>query len=331
MRFDIVVPCYNYARYLRGCVESVLHQDGVEVRVLIIDDCSSDDTPDVGRLLTQNDNRVEYRRHKVNQRHIKTYNEGFEWASGDATLLLSADDLLTPGSFRRAAELFRAYPDVGLIYGEQIVFNEKPPMTPDVTECRSEVIAGRELVRRMCFTGSNPVNTPTAMVRTDLVKQVGGYHFALPHTADMHYWLRIAARASVGIVHGPQAYKRMHGQNMQLDCVNRAVLDLEQRLAAFETFFSQDADLLDEGDELRRSAHRALAQVAFWSASRAFETGPAEQCPELLDFALGLDPTLKDSQSWQRLQWKRRFGQSAWKVLGPLSNLLRGHRSAVAN
>ncbi len=80
IRVDVIIPCYNYARYLRGCVESVLQQVGVDVRVLIIDDCSPDDTPDVARLLTQNDNRVEYRRHAVNHRHIKTYNEGFEWA-----------------------------------------------------------------------------------------------------------------------------------------------------------------------------------------------------------------------------------------------------------
>ena len=48
---DVIVPCYNYGRFLRECVESVLDQDGVDVRVLIIDDASADDTPDVGRAL----------------------------------------------------------------------------------------------------------------------------------------------------------------------------------------------------------------------------------------------------------------------------------------
>ena len=45
-RVDVIVPCYNYGRFLRECVESVLSQP-VDVRVLIIDDASTDDTPQV--------------------------------------------------------------------------------------------------------------------------------------------------------------------------------------------------------------------------------------------------------------------------------------------
>ena len=48
---DVVIPCYNYARYLRGCVESVLSQPDVSVRVLVIDDASSDETSEVGQEL----------------------------------------------------------------------------------------------------------------------------------------------------------------------------------------------------------------------------------------------------------------------------------------
>jgi len=46
---DVVIPCYNYARFLSRCVDSVLQQQGVDVRVLIIDDASSDDTPGLRR------------------------------------------------------------------------------------------------------------------------------------------------------------------------------------------------------------------------------------------------------------------------------------------
>ena len=50
-RVDIVVPCYNYGRYLRQCVDSLLTQEGVDVRVLIIDDCSTDDSPEIARAI----------------------------------------------------------------------------------------------------------------------------------------------------------------------------------------------------------------------------------------------------------------------------------------
>ena len=127
---SVIIPCYNYARYLRGCVESVLGQTGVEVRVLILDDCSPDDTPAVAAELVCADGRVEFRRHAVNQRHIATYNEGLAWADGDCTLLLSADDLLTPGALARAARLLDARPDVGLVYGRQVLFGTEVARPP---------------------------------------------------------------------------------------------------------------------------------------------------------------------------------------------------------
>src|SRR5271166_3335342 len=112
-RVDIVVPCYNYGRYLRACVRSVLTQEGVDVRVLILDDCSLDNTEEVGRQLAMEDPRVEFRRHAANRGHIATYNEGLlEWASGDYCLLLSADDMLTPGALSRATKLMDEHEEV---------------------------------------------------------------------------------------------------------------------------------------------------------------------------------------------------------------------------
>ncbi len=93
-RIDVVVPCYNYARFLRPCVESVLSQQHVDIRMLIIDDASSDDTELLAHGLVAQDQRVQFRRHASNLGNIATYNEGIEWAAGDYFLLLSADDYL---------------------------------------------------------------------------------------------------------------------------------------------------------------------------------------------------------------------------------------------
>ena len=125
---DVVVPCYKYAHYLRGCVESVLSQEGVDVRVLIIDDCSPDNTSQVAAELMRQDGRVEYRRHETNRGHIDTYNEGLlRWAESPTCLLLSADDLCARGALRRAIEIFAIHTDVGLVHGHQIAFAAEPP------------------------------------------------------------------------------------------------------------------------------------------------------------------------------------------------------------
>src|SRR5207244_808119 len=83
------------------CIRSILAQEGVDVRVLLMDDASTDSTEWVGRRLAA-DARVEYRRHSVNRGHIATYNEALALMTGDYCLILSADDLLTPGALMRA-------------------------------------------------------------------------------------------------------------------------------------------------------------------------------------------------------------------------------------
>src|SRR5262245_6959171 len=119
-RVDVIVPCYNYGRYLNECVRSILSQEGVDVRVLIIDDASPDDSAEVAARLAAADSRVEARRHATNQGHIATYNEGLEWGTADYTLLLAADDMLTPGSLPRSVRPLEAHPEVGFTHGRTV-------------------------------------------------------------------------------------------------------------------------------------------------------------------------------------------------------------------
>src|SRR5262245_27952486 len=116
---SVVIPCYNYGHFLEDVVSSVLDdQPGVDVRALIIDDASPDDSADVARKIAARDPRVDLIVHPINKGHIATYNEGLlEWADGDYCVMISADDRLTPGALGRARDLFDAHPNVGFVYG----------------------------------------------------------------------------------------------------------------------------------------------------------------------------------------------------------------------
>jgi glycosyltransferase involved in cell wall biosynthesis len=301
-------------------VASVLQQDGVAVRVLIIDDCSSDNTPEVGLSLAVEDPRVEYRRHESNQGHVATYNEGLEWVLSDAALLLSADDLLVPGALSRAMHVMEIHPEVGLVFGRQIVIDDtfRPTELPSDWTC--EIISGTNFIERICGTGHNPVSTPTVVVRTTVLRDVGGYNCTLPHSGDLEYWLRSAARSSIGILDAYQAYKRLHGCNMQLEFVLGRVRDLEQLAEAFRSFFERDGGQISNATSLYETARRSLARKAFWSASEAFEMGRSSECDTLLRLAKNLCPNLPNQKSWSRLAWKRRIGIRAWRAIRPLFN-----------
>ena len=69
---DVLIPCYNYGRFLEASVGSVLQPDGPPVRVLIIDDCSTDDTPAIAAALAARHPNVSYRRHEKNAGHHNT-------------------------------------------------------------------------------------------------------------------------------------------------------------------------------------------------------------------------------------------------------------------
>jgi glycosyltransferase involved in cell wall biosynthesis len=322
---DVIIPCYNYGRYLPGCVHSVLGQEGVDVRVLIIDDASPDDSGAVAEELARQDGRVEARRHAANRRHIATYNEGLDWAAGDYLLLLSADDLLAPGALRRAASLMDAHPEVGLTYGRQVRFSSDVPPTagPATADCGWRILSGGEFLEWCCGTGQNPVATPTAVVRTALQKRLGGYRKELPHTADMELWLRIAAHAAVGVIDADQAYKRMHPSNMQHQYLGSGLGDLPHRHAAFEALFSEYGSRLPDAPRLRARATATLAEEAFWAASRAFERGDLPSYQQCLDCAARLNPGLRTQPLWARLRWKRRMGPWIWGVVRPVLQLLR--------
>lgn len=323
---DLIVPCYKYAHYLRQCVMSALQQPGVDVRVLILDDASPDHTPKVAAELLA-DPRVSYRRHVTNQGHIATYNEGLAWASADATLLLSADDLLTPGALKRAAHLLAGHPEVGMVYGGQIAITTETPDPPFLQEsapdCKSRILTSAAFLEMVCATASNPVPTPTVVVRTSLLKKVGGYRPELPHTGDLEMWLRLAAHADVGILEVDQAYKRFHGQNMQI-AYQATIRDIEEHRKAFETLFREQGALLADREKLERMVASALGQRAFWGASHAFDRGEMGNCQELMDYALRTCPELRSQRDWMRFRWKQRLGQKVWAALRPWVNRLRG-------
>jgi glycosyltransferase involved in cell wall biosynthesis len=314
---DVIVPCYRYAHFLKQCVESVLTQSGPGVRVLILDDASPDNTAEVAAELARNDSRVIVRRHSSNLRHIATYNEGIDWASADYMLLLSADDYLLPGALNRAVTLMESHPEVGLTFGYAIELSENGAWRwNEVVPCQHGecVISGKEFI--LLSGARDIVRTPTAVVRTELQKKVGGYRPELPHAGDMEMWLRLAAHASVGFVAADQAAYRRHSSNMSLSYdLTHSLPDLEQRKAVFEFFFKECGDLLPDSQRLHAILRYLLACDAVTKASAAFNDGKMEVSAQIAHLALDIFPGIIGSAPWRKLALKRWMGLRAWRAL----------------
>jgi glycosyltransferase involved in cell wall biosynthesis len=323
---DVFIPCYNYGHFLRACVRSVLTQEHVEVRVLIIDDASSDHSAAVAKELAAQDERVLFRRHLSNWGHSATYNEGFDWATADYQILLSADDLMIPGALHRAVCLLETHPEVGMCYGRQILFRHDPrlPETACVSsDSNARIFSSGEFLEMLCIAGHNPVAMPTVVRRTELQKKLGYCREELPHTGDLEMWLRFGAHAAVGYLEAHQAFKRMHGRNMQLEFLAAPLGDILQRKAAFDIFFRDHGPVVADAKRLSQMATSSLAREVFWIASQAFDQGKVRDCQEFLTVALDWDPSLRSSPEWSRLGWKQFIGPILWRTAKPLIECLR--------
>jgi GT2 family glycosyltransferase len=327
---SVVIPCYKYGDYLPASVGSALENNpGVDVRVLIIDDASPDDSADKARALAETDSRIEVWVHPENRGHIATYNEGLlEWADGDYVVLISADDMLTPGALTRAAAVLDANPDVGFVYGHPVHFTHPGPPPPARTESRgTSVWNGHWWLERRFREATGCITSPEVVVRTTMQRKVGGYDPELPHAGDIEMWMRLAAHADVGYVKADQAYYRLHGKNMSTTDFAGQLDDLRQRRTAYEAVIEKCRPLLPEADRWDAMVHRKLARAALRRAGRAYDRGRTSEVPvdELVDFAADCWPGYRSLPEFRGLQVRRRVGAKAMPYLQPLV------LSAVAN
>jgi glycosyltransferase involved in cell wall biosynthesis len=318
---DVIVPCYRYGPYLRQCVESVLTQEGVDVRVLIIDDASPDDTPAVAAELAGKDNRVRYARHAVNLGHIATYNEGLDWASADYTLLLSADDWILPGALGRAARVLDAHPDVGFAYGAYIRVCTGETFSAPPARAGWTTMSGADFFREN--RRSNPVGTCTAVVRTLTQKLLGGYRPELPHAGDMEMWLRFASHGRVARLDAFQGVYRRHTRNMSIGYCDDMMRDLREREAALNFAFKNHAASLADAPALRSYLRRGLAEAAVDAAYQPFLAGDRAKVQEFLAFAMDLDPNIRRSLAWRWQMLKGLIGPQLWSGLRQARSLLQ--------
>lgn len=322
---DVIVPCYRYGRYLQQAVESVLAQQQ-HVRVLVLDDCSPDETEEVGLALSKADVRVTFRRHPTNLGHIATYNEGIEWVTAKYYMILSADDYLLPGALYQTVGFMEANPSIGLAFGQAITWEQDANL--DLT---SMVRAGKswQLIPGVTFLersgARNIVPTPAAVVRTSLQKRIGGYRVDLPHAGDMELWFRLASYSDVGISQGSHAVYRRHDGNMSSTYMVQCWLpDLEQRKLALDTFLDSSRSRMPEAGWLHTRSMRLLAREALGFANAAFNQGELELSRRLSRLAAELNARTWISFPGLKLACKRTIGIRAWQSL-------RAHSESAAN
>jgi len=113
---SVVMPAYNASKYIGQAIESVLNQTYVNFELIVIDDCSTDNTYDIIKKYSENDNRIEVVKNKINSGVTFTRNLGISLAKYDWIAFLDSDDIWVKDKLEKQIKLTQKIPEASLIF-----------------------------------------------------------------------------------------------------------------------------------------------------------------------------------------------------------------------
>lgn len=206
---SVAMSVYNGERFLAPAIESVLAQDFGDFEFLIVDDGSSDASPQIIRRYAARDRRIRPTL-RENRGLIASLNEMIEAASAPLIARMDADDICRPDRFSRQIGFLAGHPDYGVVgsWSEDIGEHGEALFRTgaDHPVSHEDLLAAIEV-------GGQLICHPAAMYRRDVVRSVGCYHAAFRHCEDLDLWLRLSSVTKMGNI--PERllrYRRYPGQ-----------------------------------------------------------------------------------------------------------------------
>jgi glycosyltransferase involved in cell wall biosynthesis len=285
---DVFIPNYQYGNYLTGCVESVLNQDVQDLRVVIIDNASTDNSVEVAHSLAATDSRIQVVAHPVNLGHVASFNEAIDLATADYFMALNADELLTPGCLRRALWIMQTRPDVSFAYGDGVMCGEKDATPRPILGRmgRWKISTSEEYIAKFCRTPFRSAGF--ILIRTMVQKRAG--HYRLTLGGDLEMQLRLARLGPVAETNVVQGHWRQEGLNISKVFWDDFVRRVQIAESTFESFFSHEGSVMAGAGRLRRSARMTIGSYAYWSGLSHFVRGQWRQGTVLFGYAFRLSP-----------------------------------------
>lgn len=186
-KVSIVIPCYNYARYLPDAIQSVLHQQArFPIELIVVDDCSTDDSHEVAhRLVAHLPNGLVVKTHE-NGGPAQARNTGIALAKGEYILCLDADDQLRAGEpvLQTFAEALDADRTLGIVYAGLLAIGA------DNTVIQAGSNWPGSFNYEDQIRGFNQVPT-CCMFRKEAWRRTGGYKTRLEPAEDAELWLHM--------------------------------------------------------------------------------------------------------------------------------------------
>ena len=214
-RVSIVITTYNRTHLLPRAIESA-QSAGSDLEVIVVDDCSTDDTPEVCATISG----IRYVRLHANGGLANARNIGIAESSCEFVSFLDDDDLRLPGSLDKQLRAIAADDSIALCYGQALI-----------GDARRQLPTG-EIYPQRCPVGdifwelleNNFIPVPSVVARKSYLLDHGGFNTGLSLIEDWDMWLRLSERHSVVAITEPVAiYRKAVAESEQM-CSNSAEL-----------------------------------------------------------------------------------------------------------
>ena len=211
----VATAVYNGESFLAECAESVLRQTYSNWRYHIIDNCSTDRTPEIARELASRDPRIQFERREDFVDVNESYSRGFAAVDPEASYvkIVDSDDWIYPECLERMVALAESDPTVGLVSAYRLNDARGPTMVDLVNlPYTQSTTDGRDIIARSLANPVSLIGPPTALLwRADLVRARQPFFDARFRHADddANFWTLMQSR--YGLVHQVLTYSRGHG------------------------------------------------------------------------------------------------------------------------
>jgi glycosyltransferase involved in cell wall biosynthesis len=226
---SVLMSVYNGERYLREAVDSILAQTFGDFEFLIVDDGSTDGT--AGILASCSDSRIRLIRNETNLGLTRSLNRGLTLARGKYIARQDADDVALPERLAVQVDHLEAHPEVIALGGRLCFIDSDGARIGE----EARVVDHEDIVAQL-MQGIGAVPHPAVVMRTDAVRQVGGYREEFRAAQDVDLWLRLAECGQLANLEQVIAYYRVHEEQvsiarrrLQRDAAERAVIEALRR------------------------------------------------------------------------------------------------------
>jgi hypothetical protein len=322
-RVSVVMAVYNGAHWLPGSLASVLDQDFRELELIVIDDCSTDATP---QMLQQHpDPRIVYLRNEHNLGQTASLNKGLLAARAPLIARIDADDLWLPGKLAKQVEFLDRHPEICVLgtWATRIDLMSQSLGPHNSPVSRAEVVA--RLLRGV------PVCHVSVVMRRAAVLAAGSYPESYRFAADFALWSTLA-RSGAGITSLTErltAYRE-----------NPSTFGAQQKLGAAGDEAAEIIRLNARaltGEELGHAETREIALMFFPDAGLAADSlvNAWRNLSRLQKRALGSVQPRLSLDLWSLLLWglAKRWSEARTRGApwaGEFARLLRGNWSSPA-